>query len=86
MTTTNAAEIKDVVLRALSNIAPEVDLASIDPATNLRDQVDIDSVDFLNFVIGIHKELGVEIPDADLPKLGTLNGCVAYLLSKSPGS
>ena len=76
------SEIGQVVREALSNVAPEVDLDAIDPAKNLRDQIDIDSVDFLNFVIGLHKELGIEIPDADVPKLGTLNGCVAYLLSR----
>jgi acyl carrier protein len=76
-------EIKQAVRDALSNVAPEVDLNTIDPAKDLRDQIDIDSVDFLNFVIGLHKELGVEIPDADLPKLTTLNGCVAYLLAKT---
>ncbi len=76
------AEIKKVVHDALSNIAPEVDLTTIDPAKNLRDQIDIDSVDFLNFVIGLHKELGVDIPDADVAKLVTLNGCVTYLSAK----
>jgi acyl carrier protein len=76
-------EIKQAVRDALSNVAPVVDLNTIDPAKDLRDQIDIDSVDFLNFVIGLHKELGVEIPDADLPKLTTLNGCVAYLLAKT---
>jgi acyl carrier protein len=77
------AEIRQVVREALSNVAPEVDLDAIDPAKDLRDQIDIDSVDFLNFVIGLHKELGIEIPDADLPKLTTLNGCTAYLLAKT---
>jgi acyl carrier protein len=82
MTKNQEIEIREVVLRALNNVAPEVDVGSIDPAKNLRDQIDIDSVDFLNFVIGLHKELGIEIPDADVPKLGTLNGCVAYLQSR----
>ena len=76
------AEIKQVVHDALSNIAPEVDVTTIDPAKNLRDQIDIDSVDFLNFVIGLHKELSVDIPDADVAKLVTLNGCVTYLSAK----
>jgi len=80
------SKIGQVVREALSNVAPEVDLDTIDPAKNLRDQIDIDSVDFLNFVIGLHKELGIEIPDADVPKLGTLNGCVAYLQSRMKGS
>jgi acyl carrier protein len=75
-------QIREAVLRVLNGIAPEIDAASIDPGRNLRDQTDVDSVDFLNFVIGLHKELGVDIPDADLKKLGTLNSCVAYLLSR----
>jgi acyl carrier protein len=80
------SEIRQIVREALSNVAPEVDLNAIDSAKNLRDQIDIDSVDFLNFVIGLHKELGIEIPDADVAKLGTLNGCVAYLQSRMKGS
>ena len=76
------SEIRQIVGQALNNVAPEVDLRTIDPAKDLRDQMDLDSVDFLNFVIGLHKELGVEIPDADVPKLGTLDGCVVYLRSK----
>lgn len=79
-------EIQEVVLRVLGRIAPEADLNAIDPRVSLRDQLDIDSVDFLNFVIGLHKELGVEIPDADLSKLSSLNGCVNYLVSRSTGS
>ena len=76
------AEIKQVVREALSNVAPEADVGALDPGKDLRDQIDIDSVDFLNFVIGLHKELKVEIPDADVAKLITLNGCVAYLSAK----
>ena len=76
------AETKQIVLDALSNIAPEADFSSIDPARDLREQIDIDSVDFLNFVIGLHKALNIEIPDADVSKLVTLNGCVSYLSAK----
>jgi acyl carrier protein len=82
MNAPNEKEIKEVVLRALNNVAPEVDLASIDPSRDLRDQIDIDSVDFLNFVLGLHKELGVDIPDSDVAKITTLNGCVGYLVSR----
>jgi acyl carrier protein len=81
----NEQEIKEVALRVLSGIAPEVDVGALDPGKDLRDQIDIDSVDFLNFVIGLHKELGVEIPDADVAKLATLDGCVAYLRAKAIG-
>lgn len=83
MSTSDEKEIREVVVRTLSNIAPEIEAESIDPHRDLRDQIDIDSVDFLNFVIGLHKALGVDIPDADVPKLATLNGCIAYLLSKT---
>ena len=72
-------EIKAAVLRALGEIAPEADLAAIKPDVSFRDQLDIDSMDFLNFVIAVHEALHVEIPEADYPKLITLNGCVAYL-------
>jgi acyl carrier protein len=83
MSATNEKEIREVVLRALGNVAPEVELESLDPSKDLRDQIDIDSVDFLNFVIGLHKELGIEIPDADMPKLATLQSCIGYLMSRN---
>jgi acyl carrier protein len=73
-------QIKAVVLQTLGSIAPEADLSQIEPAIPLRDQLDVDSMDFLNFVIGLHKELNVTIPEADYPELATLNGCVAYLV------
>jgi acyl carrier protein len=76
------SQIKEIVMQALGNIAPEVDLHTIDPGKDLREQMDIDSVDFLNFVIGLHKELNIEIPDADVSKLTTFNGCVAYLTAR----
>ena len=82
MSDSSEAQIKEVVLRVLNGIAPEVEIDAIDPRRDLRDQIDIDSVDFLNFVIGLHKDLGIEIPDADIPKLASLNSCIGYLLSR----
>jgi acyl carrier protein len=79
-------QMREAVMKVLGRIAPEADLASIDPAGSLRDQLDIDSVDFLNFMIGLHSELGVQIPEADVAKLSSLDGCIAYLLSKSGAS
>jgi acyl carrier protein len=79
----NDGETKQKVLSVLGDIAPEIDLESIDGDVNLRDQIDIDSVDFLNFVIGLHKALAIEIPDADLPKLKTLNNWVSYIDAKT---
>ena len=83
MSALNETQLNETVLRVLNSIAQEIDIHSLDATKDLRDQIDIDSVDFLNFVIGLHKEFGVEIPDADLPKLTTLNGCAAYLLAKT---
>lgn len=77
-------EIKKVVLRALSEIAPEVDVATIKPNLRIRDQVDLDSMDMLNFIIALHKELKIEIPEADYSKLLTLDDCTEYLTSRQP--
>jgi acyl carrier protein len=72
-------ELKGTVLRILGQIAPEADLSQLNPNLRIRDQLDIDSMDALNFFIGLHKELKVEIPEADYPKLLTLNNCMEYL-------
>jgi acyl carrier protein len=74
-------EIREVVLRALGQIAPEADLSQLKPNLRIRDQLDIDSMDLLNFVIGLHKGFKVEIPESDYPSLATLDGCVDYLAS-----
>jgi len=74
-------DIRTVVLRALSGVAPEADLEHLRPGVGFREQLDIDSMDFLNFVIGLHKELHVEIAERDYPKLSTLQGCIEYLAS-----
>lgn len=80
-----AKEITDTVLRLLGQIAPEADLSSLKPDLGFRDQLDIDSMDFLNFVIALHEALHVEIPEADYPRLASLNGCVEYLRSRGRG-
>lgn len=74
-------EIRKVVLEVLATIAPEADLAQLRPDVSFRDQLDIDSMDFLHFVIALHKKLQVDIPEKDYPKLGTLRGCVDYVAS-----
>jgi acyl carrier protein len=70
------------MLRVLGEIAPEADLAALKPDVAFRDQLDLDSMDLLNVVIGLHAALGVEIPEADYSSLVTPDGCVDYLLSK----
>ena len=75
-----------VVLREeLGNIAPEIDLKTIDAGADLREALDINSMDFLNFVTAIHHRLGVDIPEIDYPKLVTLDGAVHYLEAKLAG-
>jgi acyl carrier protein len=76
-------EIKRTVVDALRQIAPEIDSASIDSGDNFRDQFDLDSMDFLNFVLALHDRLGVDIPETDYPSLYTLDSAVAYLASKA---
>jgi acyl carrier protein len=75
-------ELRGTVLRVLGEIAPEADLSQLKPDLRIRDQLDIDSMDALNFIIGLHKELKVEVPEADYPKLVSLNSCVEYLSAR----
>jgi acyl carrier protein len=75
-------DIRKVLQEELNNIAPEVDIASVDPAADLREAIDIDSMDFLNFITAIHHRLGIDIPETDNPKLVTLDGATAYLEAK----
>ena len=75
----NDFDIGTVVQEELSNIAPEADLATVDPVADLREALDIDSMDFLNFVTAIHQRLGIDIPELDYPKLVTLDGAIAYI-------
>jgi acyl carrier protein len=72
-------EIKERVFRALGQIAPEADLSQLKPDLRIRDQLDIDSMDLLNFVIGLHKEFQIDIPESDYARLATLTGCIDYL-------
>lgn len=77
-----SGEIRKSVVDALTRIAPEIAPASIEARANLRDQLDLDSMDFLNFVLGVHERLGIEIPEADYPHLFTLDGAVEYLAAR----
>jgi acyl carrier protein len=72
-------DIRKVVQEELGNIAPEADLAALDPRADLRDALDIDSMDFLNFITAIHRRLGINVPELDYPKLITLAGAVKYI-------
>jgi acyl carrier protein len=75
-------ELQTTVLRLLGDIAPEADLTRLNPTISIRDQLDIDSMDFLNFVIALDKELHVAVPEVDYQKIATVNDCVAYLAER----
>jgi acyl carrier protein len=75
-------EIRDTVLRMLCEIAPEADPSQIRGDVDLRDQLDIDSMDLLNFVIAVDQEIGVDIPESDYRKFTTLDEFVAYLAGR----
>lgn len=72
-------DLATLVTTALTDVAPDIAGEEIDPDETFRDQFEIDSMDFLNFVIGLNKATGIEIPEADYPRLQTLSGAVAYL-------
>jgi len=75
-------QLKAVALEILHSIAPEVGPDDIEPATPLRNQVDLDSMDWLNFLIGLHQRLGVNIPEADYAQLVTLDNVLDYLQAR----
>ena len=72
-------EIRKLVAEVLSGIAPEADLASVGDDEELREALDLDSMDFLNFVIALGERTGRKIPEADTPRLFTLRGLLDYL-------
>ncbi len=82
----SADDVRKTVLHTLHTIAPEADPTQVQPDVALRAQLDIDSMDALNFFIRLHQKLGVDIPEADYPKLNTLNECVSYLVAKLGGT
>jgi acyl carrier protein len=77
-------DVRTIVQEELGNIAPEMDVGTINPSADLREALDIDSMDFLNFVTAMHHRLGVDVPEIDYPKLVTLDGAVAYLEARLP--
>lgn len=82
----NQDEARSLVLRLVGDIAPEADLGALRPDASLRDQLDIDSFDFLTFVTRLHESTGINVPESDYASVNSLNGCVAYLLSHKPNA
>jgi acyl carrier protein len=77
----NEQQARTVVLQALREIAPEVSPGELDPDAPFQDQIDIDSMDFLNLIIGLQERTGVEIPERDYPTMDSLRACTTYLVA-----
>ncbi len=75
-------EIRAVVVEELKRVAPELDPAALDPDALVRDQVEMDSLDLLNFLTAIHRRLGIDIPERDYGELATLTRIEAYLAGR----
>lgn len=78
----NADEVRAHVLRILAGIAPEAELDRLEEDQDLREWLDLDSMDFLNFVTALDEELHVAVPEVDYAALSTLKGCVDYLTAQ----
>lgn len=75
----NPEALREAVAVALRVIAPEADIDQIDPSASLREQLDLDSFDFLKLLIALQEAVGVNIPEADYGRVDSLNALVAYL-------
>ncbi|HEY7748473.1 MAG TPA: acyl carrier protein [Aestuariivirgaceae bacterium] len=80
------ADIRKLACELLSDIAPDTDPASLSGDKDIREGLDIDSMDFLNFVIALTKRTGIALPEKDYPKLVTLDGIVAYVAREAQPS
>ena len=78
-----ADDLRDLVLDALTTIAPEADPATLDPSEDLREELDLDSMDELNLITALCERLGIDIPEGDYPQLRTLDGAVDYLARRT---
>ena len=78
----NPSAIRQAVIDALSSVAPEGDYDRLRPDRSLREQLDVDSYDFLTVMVRLHESLGVDVPEADYGKLATLDEAVVYLAAR----
>ena len=76
----NATDAHDLVIRSVLDIAPDVDVDEIAPDIPLQEQLDFDSMDFLSLVTALSEATGVDVPEADYPRLATLEGCEAFVM------
>ena len=75
-------DVTAVLIDELCRIAPEIDATGIDPSTDLREELDIDSMDFLNLVTALGERLQIDIPETDYPNLAVFGHAVGYLAQR----
>lgn len=75
-------DTKQVVLDIIADVAPDEDLSNVKPDVRLRDQLELDSMDFLDIVMELRKRHNIEVPEADYPELASLDSCAEYLTPK----
>jgi acyl carrier protein len=75
-------EIQNAVIDIIRTVAPDEDLTHLVPSEKLREQIELDSMDFLDIVMELRKRHGVHVPESDYKELATLDGCVSYLAPK----
>lgn len=80
----NDAEIRSQVVAIIRSVAPEVEEGELRNDRPLREQVDLDSMDWLKVIIGVHEKLHVDIPEADYGKLRSLDDWAAYVRDHAP--
>ena len=73
------AEFKAGYLEELVRVAPDLDADTVGDDEHIQDDLELDSMDVLNLVTALHERYGVDIPEADYPKIATVNLAVAYL-------
>jgi acyl carrier protein len=77
-------QIQETIITLLQQIAPEADYDALDPQANLQEALDIDSFDFLNLLIELHKVVGVQVPESDYRQVLSLQSMVAYITARMP--
>ena len=79
-------DARTLLARLLRGVAPEIDLAEIDPAAPLQEEAELDSMDFLNLVGALYDETGIDVPERDYPAIATVDGFVAYVTAATVAS
>ena len=81
----NDNDIRSGIVAAIQDVAPEVEADELVADRPLREQVDLDSMDWLNVIVGFHERFGVDIPEADYAKLTTIDAIAAYIVAARAG-